>query len=144
MLPKKIAALLAALAIALGFNAVAATAPVAGPDSNPVVKAVAPAPAAAAWGTTVGHAADDSGYVADIHVVCDDGRHFWLSPGERTFLGQEGKTCTMAGVSKIIVGYNQTVYCKNYTPPYENTYFYTGTNSVPSGRTYKCYMQRPL
>lgn len=100
-------------------------------------------PASAAWGTMVTHASNDAGYSADIHVVCNDGKHLWLSPGQSTAFGTS-TACTLSGVDRIVVGYNQTVYCKNYVPPYENRYYYTGTTSVPSNRTYKCYMQRPL
>lgn len=100
-------------------------------------------PANAAWGTAVTHAADDSGYTGDIQVVCNNGNRLYLKPGQTTFLGTSGG-CSLSGVDRIVVAYNQTVYCKNYAPPYENTYFYTGTNYVPSNRTYKCYSQRPL
>ena len=79
----------------------------------------------------------------DIKIVCTSGRVMYLKPGQSTYLDTE-PGCTASGVDRIIVQYNQTVYCKNYTPPYENTYFYTGTNYVPSNRTHKCYSQRPL
>lgn len=100
-------------------------------------------PASAAWGTAVTHAADDSGYTGDIQVVCNNGNRLFLKPGQTTFLGTSGG-CSLSGVDRIVVAMNQTVYCKNYAPPYENTYFYTGSNNVPSNRTYKCYSQRPL
>jgi hypothetical protein len=136
-LKTKISALLAALVMALAMLAVPANATVA---EAPVVKAKA---SAKAWGTMVTHAADDSGYTGSIHIVCNSGKHMYLLVGQTTFLGtNEG--CTLSGVDRIVVAYNQTVYCKNYAPPYENTYFYTGTNYVPSNRTYKCYSQRPL
>lgn len=96
-----------------------------------------------AWGTAVTHAADDSGFTGPIVVVCNNGTRLSLARGETTFLGSGGG-CSLSGVDRIIVAQNQTVYCKNYAPPYENTYFYTGTNYVPSNRTYKCYSQRPL
>lgn len=96
-----------------------------------------------AWGTSVSHASDDSGYTGDIHIVCENGTHRYLKPGQDTALGTN-PGCSASGVNRIIVAYNQTVYCKNYVPPYENTYFYTGTNYVGSLKTYKCYSQRPL
>lgn len=102
-------------------------------------------PASAAYGTDVTHAADDSGYTADIHIVCTNGNHRWLGLGERTALGGASTACGMGGVQRIVVGYNQTVYCKNYLPPYQNIYYYTGNyNEVPSYASLKCYMQRPL
>lgn len=142
MIKKTLLGLLAALLIAIGFTAGGATV-TATPDSNPVITAVAPQAAQAAWGTSVTHASNDAGYSADIHVVCNSGKHIWLSPGQGTAFGT-GPSCTLSGVDRIVVGYNQTVYCKNLAPPYENTYYYTGSTGVPSNRTYKCYMQRPL
>lgn len=141
----KIKILLAALTLLLTAVLTAGTAamPAATPDSNPVVKVVAPAPAAAAWGTSVTHASDDSGYTRDIHIVCENGNHRYLGLGEGTFLSTN-PGCPASGVNRIIVAYNQTVYCKNYAPPYENKYFYTGTNYVGSNKTYKCYDQWPL
>ena len=101
------------------------------------------APASAAILTDVTHAADDAGYNADIHVVCTNGNHRWLPPGKSTV--STGYSCGLGGVQRIVVGYNQTVYCKNYLPPYQNRYFYTGNyNEVPSYASLKCYMQRPL
>jgi hypothetical protein len=121
---KKILALLAMLGTLLALNLSTAT------------------PAQAAWGTDVKHASDDSGYTADIHIICTNGNHRYLAVGEWT-LSQ--KPCGYGGVQRIVVGYNQTVYCKNYMPPYQNIYYYTGNyNEVPSGASLKCYMQRPL
>lgn len=131
---KKIIALLAALIMALSLTSV--------PTAN-ALPAETPVVAKKAWGTMVTHAGDDSGYTGDIHVVCNDGKHLYLKPGQSTAFGS-GTACTLSGVDRIVVALNQTVYCKNYVPPYENTYFYTGTNYVPSNRTYKCYSQRPL
>lgn len=96
-----------------------------------------------AWGTSVAHAADDSGYVSDIQVVCNGGKRLFLGLGQSTFL-QSGDGCPLSGVATIVVGYNQTVFCKNLVPPYTDRYFYTGTTAVPSNATYKCYMQRPI
>lgn len=145
---KKILALLAALALALVGTIGAAVTPAAAPGSNPLVEAagklLAPAPAAAAWGTAITHAADDAGYAGNIHIVCNDGTHMFLAPGQTTFLAASGG-CSLSGVDRIVVPLNQTVYCKNYAPPYENTYYYSfNANNVPSNRTYKCYAQRPL
>lgn len=93
--------------------------------------------------TDVTHAADDSGYNADIHVVCTDGRHLYLGLGDSSVF--DSPACSGGGVQRIVVGYNQTVYCKNYLPPYQNRYYYTGNyNEVPSYASLKCYMQRPL
>lgn len=136
--------LLVALMVALGFTAGGATL-TATPESPAVVKAVAPAPAAAAWGTSVAHASDDSGYARAIHVVCNTGKHVYLQRGQQTFMGStEAESCSLSGVDRIIVAYNQTVYCKNYAPPYQNRYFYTGTTNFGSNQTWKCYDQWPL
>lgn len=100
-------------------------------------------PASAATMTDVTHAADDSGYTADIHIVCTNGNHRYLPTGKGSM--STGYSCGMGGVQRIVVGYNQTVYCKNYLPPYQNIYYYTGNyNEVPSYASLKCYMQRPL
>lgn len=111
-----------------------------------IIPQVIVAPAAnAAWGTSVSHASDDSGYRRDIHVVCNTGKHVYLSPGEKTFLGgSSAESCSLSGVDRIIVAYNQTVYCKNLVPPYQNRYFYTGTTYFGSNQTWKCYDQWPL
>lgn len=99
---------------------------------------------AKAWGTAITHASDDAGYAGNIHVVCNNGTHLFLAPGQTTFLASSGG-CSLSGVDRIVVPLNQTVYCKNYAPPYENTYYYSfNANNVPSNRTYKCYAQRPL
>lgn len=137
----KIVAIIAALALLLG-GLLAATPAVAKDSGKAEVTQSAPV-AKKAWGTAVTHAADDSGYTGDIHVVCNTGRHIYLKPGQSTFLDSTNG-CSLSGVDRIVVAYNQTVYCKNYAPPYENTYFYTGTNYVGSNKTYKCYAQRPL
>jgi len=110
---------------------------------------MAPAPAAPvqvkkAWLTDVTHAKDDSGYVADIHVVCTNGNHRYLGPGDSTVFSSS-TACSGGGVQRIVVGWDQTVYCKNYLPPYQNIYYYTYEyNEVPSYASLKCYMQRPL
>jgi len=95
--------------------------------------------------TDVTHASDDSGYNADIHVVCTNGNHRWLGLGDSTAFGSPYTACGGGGVERIVVGWDQTVYCKNYLPPYQNRYFYTYEyNEVPSYASLKCYMQRPL
>lgn len=96
-----------------------------------------------AWGTAVTHAADDSGWALPIHVVCVNGADRYLGLGESTFMSTN-KACDANGVQTIVVPANHTVYCKNYVPPYENTYYYFGRTSVPSNRTYKCYDQKAL
>jgi hypothetical protein len=94
--------------------------------------------------TDVTHSRNDSGYTADIHIVCTNGNHRYLGLGESSF-GTAGKSCGQGGVERIVVGYNQTVYCENYLPPYQNKYYYTGNyNEVPSYASLECYMQRPL
>lgn len=138
----KIIAILGALILALGLTVGGALAPTASSDSSPVVKAVVPAPAAAAWGTDVWHAADDGGYVADIHIVCTDGRHRWLPPGKGSW--STGYSCGYGGVQSIYAGYNQAVRCFNALPPYQSAYFVGGYREVPSYASLKCYMQRPL
>lgn len=95
--------------------------------------------------TDVTHASDDSGYTADIHIVCTSGTHRYLARGQSTALGSPGTACTQGGVQRIVVGADQTVYCKNYLPPYQNIYFYPfAYNEVPSYASLKCYMQRAL
>jgi hypothetical protein len=97
-----------------------------------------------AWGTDVNHASDDSGYAAMVHVVCTNGTHRYLDRGEGTF-STPSKACGFGGVERIVVGWDQMVYCKNYLPPYQNKTFYLGYyNEVPSAASLKCYMQRPL
>lgn len=87
----------------------------------------------------VTHASGDTGYTAPIHIICNDGRHAWLYVGESS----PGK-CGFH-VARIVVALNQTVYCKNSLPPYQNIYYYTGNyNAVPTASSLKCYMQRPL
>lgn len=143
-----LAAVIAALTLSLGSSVL----PTASADNNPVVQAVAPASADAAvmpplakkaWGTSVKHSSDDSGLTRDIHVVCNDGRHLYLKPGQGTFLSST-TSCGYSGVDRIVVAYNQTVYCKNSVPPYQNTYFYTGTNYMGSNQTWTCFDQKPL
>lgn len=101
------------------------------------------APAQAAYGTSVGHAADDSGYNAMIQVICNTGKRVWLSPGERTFLGRdEEDSCSLSGVDRIVVGYEQMVSCQNLVPPWQSKNFYPGSTDVGSNQTWKCYMKR--
>lgn len=122
----KIAAILAALAVLFGMSML-----------------YSPAPASAAILTDVTHAADDSGYTAPIHIVCTNGTHRYLYVGESSVFGS--KACSGGGVQRIVVELNQTVYCKNYLPPYQNKYYYSlEYNEVPSYASLKCYMQRPL
>lgn len=94
--------------------------------------------------TDLTHASDDAGYAASIHVVCSNGVHRYLGPGDSTFASSTGTACSGGGVTKLIVALNSTVYCKNALPPYQNTYYYTGTNNLPSYQSLKCYNQRPL
>lgn len=95
-----------------------------------------------AWFTDVTHAGDDSGWSDPIHVVCSNGEHRYLARGESTVFSN--KACTGQGAAKIIVPANHTVYCKNALPPYQNTYFYVGTNSLGSAQSWKCYDQKAL
>jgi len=135
--------LLAAITLFLTFILIAAgfAAPSTASTSNDVVKVQQ----RKAWGTSVSHSSSDSGYTRDIHVVCNTGKHVYLSPGQSTFLGAtEAESCSLSGVDRIIVAYNQTVYCKNLVPPYQNRYFYTGTTYFGSNQTWKCYDQWPL
>lgn len=140
----KIIAFLGALMLALGLTVGGAFAPTATPDDNPVVKALAPEPASAAWGTDVTHSRNDSGYVAPIHVVCTNGNHRWLDRGESTFLGSSSSSCGYGGVNYIVTGSNQAVRCFNQLPPYGSHYFVGGWRMVPSYASLDCYMQRPL
>lgn len=126
----------AALLGALGITASTTTAQasVAQPVVAKVHKAIL---------TDVTHASDDSGYTADIHIVCTNGTHRYLGLGESTVFSS--KACSGGGVERIVVGADQTVYCKNALPPYQNKYYYPFYyNEVPSYASLKCYMQRAL
>lgn len=146
---KKIIALIASAVMLMALALVSVPATAAPAEVNPVVSAKDTTwggkVKAKAWGTSVSHAGDDSGYTRDIHVVCNTGKHVYLAPGEGTFAqSSEEKSCSLSGVDRIIVAYNQTVYCKNLVPPYQNRYFYTGTTYFGSNQTWKCYDQWPL
>lgn len=122
----RLAAAASTLALAAGLMAAAAT------------------PAQAAWGTDVTHAPDDAGYSAPIHAICRNGKNVWLHKGDSTAFGAAEDACDMQGVQRIVVGYDQKVYCKNALPPFQKIYFHAyGYNEVPSWASLKCWMQRP-
>lgn len=89
----------------------------------------------------VTHASDDSGWAGPIHIVCG-GQHVYLARGEKSALGSNSQ-CG-AHVARWIVPAGHTYYCKNYLPPYQNSYIYVGSTDVPSYSSWKCYDQKAL
>lgn len=98
---------------------------------------VAP-PANAGYFNDVYHAEDDSGYNEAIHIMCEDGRHFWLS------LGQNSPARCGFHVARVIARTDQHVRMFNTLPPYQTINVWPGWSvNVPSGGSFRMYMQRP-
>lgn len=107
-----------------------------------VPAAVTPAPANSAIMTDVTHAANDTGWTSPIHIVCHNGTHRYLNPGESSFMSV--KACDGLGVDRIIVGSGHTVRCSMMLPPYGWKTYYVGSTDVPSYASLQCYDQKAL